>query len=201
MNERCVFTIGHSTHEMGRFLELLRSYGVTAVVDVRSQPASRLPHFCRDHLAAELRTVGIEYVFLGSELGVRRVERECYVDGRVSYERIARLASFQHGLDRIERGAATRVVTLLCAEKEPLECHRTILVARHLVGRGWNVKHILADGTAEDHIDGMRRLLRLRDIGRTLFEPNLTEEELFERAYEEQSRIIAYRDREEETDG
>ncbi len=78
-------------------------------------------------------------------------------------------------------------------EKEPLDCHRTILVCRHLGGRGIAIRHILADGQTEDHAAAERRLLRLTREERTLFEPDVTDEELLRRAYEKQGRQIAYR--------
>jgi GNAT superfamily N-acetyltransferase len=81
----------------------------------------------------------------------------------------------------------------MCAEKEPLDCHRTILVCRHLRNRGIAIRHILADGQAEDHAAAERRLLRLTKEERTLFEPDVSEEELLRRAYEKRGRQIAYR--------
>src|SRR6266853_345753 len=96
-----LFTIGHSNHELPAFLALLTQHGVSAIADVRSQPTCWLPHFNRAPLTAELREAGIEYVFLGQELGARRSEPECYEDGRADYERIGRLPAFQQGLSRI----------------------------------------------------------------------------------------------------
>src|SRR5690348_4878818 len=92
-----IFTIGHSIHEIEYFLELLRKHRIAVLADVRSQPFSRIPHFNRDALAAALKRDGIDYVQLGRELGARRHEPECYIDGQAVYERIATLPLFQEG--------------------------------------------------------------------------------------------------------
>jgi uncharacterized protein (DUF488 family) len=192
-SSRLLLTIGHSNQELPQFLALLAQHGVTAVADVRSHPTCWLAHFEGKPLAASLRSAGIEYVFLGQELGARRAEQECYEDGRADYERIARLPAFRRGLDRIRKGLDKHRICLLCAEKEPLDCHRTILVCRHLRGADIVIRHILADGTLEDHAATERRLLKLTDMQPTLFEPDLTVRELLERAYEVRGREIAYR--------
>jgi uncharacterized protein (DUF488 family) len=195
---KTLFTVGHSNHELPVFLALLAEHGVTAIADVRSQPTCWLPHFERTPLTAALRGAMIDYVFLGQELGARRTERDCYEDGRADYERIGRLPAFQKGLARIRSGLTKRRICLLCAEKEPLDCHRTVLVCRHLRSQSVQIQHILADGTLEDHAVTERRLLKLTDVQPTLFEPDLTQAELLEQAYEMRGREIAYR---EPTDG
>ena len=127
----------------------------------------------------------------------RRDEPECYLDGRAVYDRVAELPVFRQGLERLERGAAEHVIALMCAEREPLDCHRTVLVARQLSARGWRVRHILADGSIEEHADTERRLVQQMGVD-PLFDGALTEEELVERAYDERGREIAYRATKEE---
>src|SRR5579859_1745870 len=166
-----LLTIGHSNHEWPQFLALLQRHTVSAVADVRSQPTSWLAHFEGTALAGSLRGAGIEYVFLGRELGARRNEPECYDGARADYERITQLPAFQRGLARLRRGLDEHRICLLCAEKEPLDCHRAILVCRYLRGADVAIQHILADGTLEDHAVTERRLLKLTDVQPTLFEP------------------------------
>ena len=89
-----IFTIGHSTHSLEEFLALLNRHGITAIADVRSQPYGRLDHFNRENLSAALQAAGIEYVFLGQQLGARRQEPECYENGVALYERIVKTARF-----------------------------------------------------------------------------------------------------------
>jgi len=155
-----LFSIGHSTHTLETLVSLLKRYGVAEVADVRSTPYSRFnPQFNRDSLANSLVSHGIEYVFLGRELGGRPDDPACYENGRVRYDRVAATPVFQRGLDRVMQDATARGVAIMCAEKEPLECHRTLLVAQALGVRGVAVQHIRADGTLEDHAAAMDRLL------------------------------------------
>ncbi len=189
-----VFTIGHSTHSIEDFLALLNRHAISAIADVRSQPYGRLDHFHQENLAGTLKEAGIEYVFLGGQLGARREEPECYEKGIALYERIVALPAFQDGLSRLQRGAEKYRLAIMCAEKEPLACHRAILISRCLKDSGFRVMHILADGALQDHAVAERRLVRQLGIGRTLFEPDLSERELIERAYAQRGREIAYRE-------
>jgi hypothetical protein len=189
-----VYTIGHSNHALDQFLALLRQHQITAVADVRSDPHSRYnPQYNRELLETSLRQHGIAYVFLGRELGARRHERECYVAGVARYERIARMPAFQDGLERVLTGAVRRRVALMCAEKDPLTCHRTILVCRHLKQRrntGVDIQHVLEDGRLESHADAELRLSRLfHPEGQDLFR---SQQELIEDAYERQAERIQY---------
>ena len=188
-----VLTIGHSNHELSEFINLLQRNGVTAVADVRSQPSSRLPHFSHPAIAGNLKQAGIDYVFLGRELGARRLEPECYEDRQAVYEKIADLPAFREGLARIRRGSVKHRIALMCAEQEPLDCHRTILICRRLRGEAM-IRHILPDGAAEDHSQTEQRLVSRMGVHRTLFDPpDLSDADLLERAYEERGRQIAFR--------
>ena len=162
-----VLTIGHSTNTVEAFLALVQSHGVNAVADVRTAPYSRFnPDFNREPLARRLAAHRIAYVFLGRELGGRPDDPSCYDSGRVSYRRVGATPWFRRGLDRVVRGAARRRIALMCAEREPLECHRTLLVAPALVARGVSVGHILGDGRLETHAGAMDRLLAMQGMSR-----------------------------------
>ena len=192
-----IFTIGHSTHSAEAFLALLRQHDVEAVADVRSAPFSRFnPQFSRDPLEQLLKANGIRYVFLGKELGARSDDRSCYDHGRVQYSRLAQTALFQSGLERVLQGAAKYRVALMCAEKEPLECHRTLLVAKTLAARGQKVLHIHADGHLETHEAAVERLLTLTGVpDKDMF---LSREELLSKALARQEEQIAYVDEAQE---
>lgn len=160
-----VYTIGYSTHSMERFIKLLASYHITAVADVRSYPYSHFnPQFNRENLNLRLKKSGILYVFLGRELGARPEDRSCYINGTVQYDLLARTTLFQEGLRRIANGLRKYRIALLCAEKDPLMCHRTILICRHLVTQGISGRHILGDGRLETHDDAIARLLMELDL-------------------------------------
>ncbi len=187
-----VFTIGHSTHPQERFIGLLRQHGITALCDVRSTPYSRMnPQFNREELEKALLAHGIEYRFLGKELGARSDDPHCYEAGKVQYERLAETAPFKYGLKRVLRGMKEDFrIALMCAEKEPLECHRTILVARHLAALGIEVAHILADGRLESHDAALSRLARMVNLPEhDMFH---SREELLADAYRKQGERIAY---------
>lgn len=190
--EKRVFTIGHSNQAIEALVALLRLHGVTALGDVRSRPYSRYnPQFNRENLAESLRAAGISYVFLGAELGARSENPACYEDGRVQFEKLSETEEFRRGLDRVRHGAAEFCWALMCAEKEPLECHRTILVSRHVEALGIEVKHIHADGVLESHAAAMERLRKMlklpeRDMFRSY-------EQIIAEAYREQEERVAYR--------
>jgi uncharacterized protein (DUF488 family) len=124
---------------------------------VRSTPYSRFnPQFNRETLAESLRQTGIAYVFLGAELGGKRPG--------VSHAEIAATDAFRHGLDRLREGTTRYRVAFMCAEREPLDCHRTLLVARHLRASDLAIRHILADGSLEEQDAVERRLVDDMDV-------------------------------------
>jgi uncharacterized protein (DUF488 family) len=189
-----VFTVGHSNHTLEAFVELLREHRVDALADVRSAPYSRFnPQFNRESFAAALKAGGIAYVYLGRELGGRSGNFDCYDDeGRIVFDRVAATETFQHGLARVVDGAARHRIALMCAEKEPLDCHRTLLVARALDERGVDVAHIHAGGGLERHREAMDRLLGILNLPRD--DLYRTREELIATAVSRQAERVAYVD-------
>lgn len=191
-----IFTIGHSNHAPDVFLDLLSAHRVSAIADVRSNPVSQFtPHFNKDAFETLLRDANVEYQFLGRELGARRSEENCYVDGQAKYPLIARLPIFQTGLQRVLAGVEQYKVALLCAEADPLMCHRTILVCRELrkLRPDLRITHILPDGNTESHEEAGQRLIQLHELAPELFGDLATENGLLEEAYNRQAEKIAYR--------
>lgn len=156
-----LFTIGHSNLSIEAFVLLLQQHGITAVADVRSHPFSRyLPHFNKSEITAYLSSVGIQYVFLGKELGARPEDLSCYdTSGKALYDRIAATPLFSQGMQRLLKGAANYKICLMCAEKDPITCHRTILVCHKLREFNLQIHHILSDGNLESHQHLEARLL------------------------------------------
>ncbi|MFJ1457448.1 DUF488 family protein [Nocardia sp. N2S4-5] len=194
-----MLTIGHSTHDLPGLVRLLRQHDVTAVADVRSVPASRFaPQFNRNAVERGLREAGIKYVFMGKELGARTEDASCYVDGQVQYARLARTSEFTSGIERLVNGAQTERIAVMCSEGEPLDCHRTVLIARVLAERGLSIDHIHADGQLESHSSAVERLM----VKFGLAEPDLfrTVAERLEEALNRQERRIAYVDEEIRTE-
>lgn len=136
------YTIGHSNYDAAVFLDVLAYYGITLVVDVRSLPYSRfVPQYNREVLASNLKQQGIKYLYAGNELGGRRERRD--LDGAVRTE------SFQRGIESVlAMIAGGDKVVLMCAEKDPFDCHRFYLITYALEKRGVAVSHILENGTS-----------------------------------------------------
>lgn len=193
---KTVLTIGHSNHSITTFLELLSGAGITAIADVRSAPFSRrFPQFNRPELKMALRSAGIEYVFVGDQLGARPKQRSVYLEGRADYQLIAAERNFREGIERVVEGAEKYRVALMCAEREPLDCHRTILVGRRLKERGLRVLHVLGDGTIEPNEVTENRLLKLTKLEiEDLFEHQNGDKDLLSEAYDRRGRKIAYVD-------
>lgn len=187
-----LFTIGHSDHSTDRFIEILEQNGVSAVCDVRSSPYSKyVPQFNREVLKNDLKRHGLVYVHLGDQLGPRSDHLSDYEDGKVQYDRLARRESFQNGLDRVKKGLERYCIALMCSEKDPIECHRMILVCRHLRRNPFEIRHILADGRSEANAETEKRLMRSLKIQQlTLFDDP---DNLIEQAYDRQGQRIAYR--------
>lgn len=186
-----VFTIGHSTHSWERFVALLRNADVTAIADVRSSPYSRLyPQFNREDLRQELRLDGISYVFLGRELGGRPSARRFYCEGVADYEKMAQASEFKDGLDRVIDGARKYRIALMCSERDPLDCHRCLLVARALAQRGIRVSHILDNGNVISQGEIEDKLLDLS--GRNADDLFAPRDERLAAAYRERARKVAF---------
>ena len=157
-----LLTIGHSNQPADRFIGLLRNAGVTTVADVRSVPFSRrFPWFSAKALAERLAREGIAFLPLGDALGGRPRDPELYCDGVADYEAMATAPEFRAGLDQVADAMSRHRLCLMCAEREPLDCHRCLLLARRLAERGLALGHLLADGTIEPHPKTEERLLAL----------------------------------------
>ena len=187
-----LFSIGHSNSPAERFVALLHDAGVDMIADVRSVPASRrFPWFSQNNLAARLAAAGIRYAAMGATLGGRPREQRLYRDGVADYEAIATQAEFRSGLGRLIDAAARSRVCLLCAEREPLDCHRFLLIARHLAERGLAVGHILRDGSIESQAETEQRLLALDDKNCDLFATG--QGERLAAAYRRRAYAVAFR--------
>ena len=156
-------TIGHSNHPIEHFVGLLKRVDVALLVDVRSMPYSRrYPQFGKERLAKSLAAAGIGYVHEGAALGGKP-------EGGSDYDALAARPAFQDALGRLIERAESTTLCLMCAEKEPLDCHRTVLVSRRLAERGTAIEHLLADGTTKPHGEIEEALLK-KSGGDDLFE-------------------------------
>jgi len=165
-----LLSIGHSNLPADRFVELLKGVGVTILADVRSIPYSRwCPWFSHRPFGERLAREKIEYLALGDTLGGRPHDLSLYRDGTVDYEAMAATSEFRTGLVRLREVMGRGRVCMMCAEREPLDCHRGLLIARVLAEGGTMIGHILGDGTIEPHAVTEERLLALVGGGVDLF--------------------------------
>jgi uncharacterized protein (DUF488 family) len=186
----------------------LKTHRIDAIGDVRSHPYSKfLPHFSRKMLQPYLEKEGIKYVFLGQELGARPDDRSCYIEGKAVYEKIAQTDAFQRGIEKLLKGLKKYRISLMCAEQDPLTCHRAILICQSLRHLDLEIDHILKNGDLETHHDLENRMLdkhgfnefkenRTQPIQLSLFEQVEqtlpTREECLIEAYKLQGDKIAY---------
>jgi uncharacterized protein (DUF488 family) len=211
-----IFTIGHSNLSLEDFISLLKKHQITAVADVRSHPYSRyLPHFNKEIFKVSLVKAEIKYVYLGRELGARPEDLNCYIGGKALYEKIAATDLFTEGIQRVIQGAQKYRIALMCAEKDPITCHRTILVCKYLREFELDIEHILSDGNLETHQHLEERLIALHDLKQpkviqfSLFSQQSPEtqkidldspEEVLQEAYYRQGDKIAYVEKEKKED-
>jgi len=146
------YTIGHSRHTIEQFIGLVKLHGIDLVADVRSIPYSRhASQFNRNAIEHSLIQHGIAYEYLGDMLGGRSPEL-ADEDGSISFDNAMKSIAFQQGLDTlVARLGSGLNTTIMCAEKDPLHCHRFHLISRALDSRGIHVVHLLADGSKIDH--------------------------------------------------
>ncbi|MGC1484131.1 MAG: DUF488 domain-containing protein [Candidatus Acidiferrum sp.] len=161
-----LFTVGHSSLDLAEFLEQLTSHQIKIICDVRSRPCSfRFPQFNREPLEACLASVGIQYEFLGESLGGRPSDPRAYhADGVVNYELRRKAADFCAGIERALELCRTSNSALMCAEEDPLQCHRFLMIGPSLVERGVTPLHIRRGRELESQRDAEDRLLKLHDL-------------------------------------
>ena len=199
-SKKQLFTVGHSNHDIDFFLELLREHSINAVADVRQFPYSKYaPQYNKKNLKKSLFEAGIEYVFLGDLLGARPDDSGCYTENHVDFHRLARADFFQDGLERLKKGMMKFRIALMCAEKDPVMCHRTILICRNLRSEDIQILHILEDSSLEDNTSSEGRLLKLHK----LLEYDLfhSRSDMIEEAYDRQGRKMAASTPDEQTGG
>jgi uncharacterized protein (DUF488 family) len=157
-----LFTIGHSNLEVSDFLGTLLRYEIKLLCDVRSRPGSfRFPQFNREPLMNQLASAKIVYQFFGDQFGGRPLDSRYYrPDGLVDYLARRKAPDFAEGMDRLVGAAKNQNVVLMCAEEDPLHCHRFLLLCPALVQRGVSPVHLRRAAVAESQRDAEDRLLQ-----------------------------------------
>jgi len=183
-----LFTIGYAAHTKESFIDTLNLHRITALADVRASPYSSFkPEFNQEPLKYFLLKNGIAYVPLGDQCGVSISNREGGTPNKSLFQAIAINKKFKKGLERIENGLQKHRIVLMCAENDPLNCHRFFLICRHLPSN-IQIRHILEDGSIEEHEKTKERLLKISELD----QPDLfrSREERFDMAYAIQEEKI-----------
>jgi len=192
-----VTTVGHSNWPFPRFVELLKSAGIDFLLDVRSRPASgRNPHFSQPVFETLLRGEAIGYLFLGEELGGRPEDPSLYrPNGAVDYQACRKSFAFRAGIERVAQEAQRHKVALVCAEEDPLDCHRLLMISPALVAAGLTPVHLRGNGQLEPQRAVEDRLLAATGFGHFANELLFPEarDEALEKAYDLQAERAAFR--------
>ncbi len=192
-----LYTIGYTPYTLQDFIYNLLEFNITALVDVRSSPYSKYySDYNMQHLKAQLNLRSIYYIPMGEELGARQGSSSVYINGHADYKLIAQLSTFQQGLARIADGLTKHTIVLMCAEKDPLTCHRSILICRHLreitkISHIWPCGKDNSDANMESHEHLESRLLS--KFGMDHLDMLKSKEQALEEAYDLQGAEIAYK--------
>lgn len=193
-----IYSIGHSNHNIEKFIFLLKLHDINCICDVRSSPFSKfVTHFNRDKLKESLNSNNIKYIFMGEEFGARRKEKTLYTGDMVDFDKVADSPIFNDGLQRINNGILKGFkIALMCSEKNPIECHRTILVSRFIQKNGQEVQHILEDGSLKSQSAIEEDLLNkyFPDRFQISFFDTTDEDEKLNLCYKKANEEVAYRD-------
>jgi uncharacterized protein (DUF488 family) len=187
IDKKQIYTIGYSAFDIDAFVCTLNRYNITAISDVRSSPYSKFkPEYNREFLSKKLKENGIQYVFLGDTLGARFNDKTVYINGIVNFDLASKLDSFKTGVQRLVEGSKKYTIGLLCAEKDPIECHRSILIAKN-ISNIFNVLHIHPDSSIESQQQLENRLEK-----RFGFDQAVLFGDTLKMAYDKQASKIAY---------
>jgi uncharacterized protein (DUF488 family) len=150
-----IFTIGHGNRDDQDFLDLLKANAIELLIDVRTYPYSKFhTQYRQTQIQASLNKAGIEYLWLGAELGGRPKDSALYIDGEVSYPAIKQTSLFKEGISKvIELVNSSIKVTLMCSESDQNQCHRKHLIANELIAAGLEVVHINKYGQLENNAE------------------------------------------------
>ena len=195
-----IYTVGHSSHNIDYFLKLLNSHSISCLVDVRSTPYSKYtPQFNMREIKRILNFNKIYYIFMGNEFGARRKDKELYSEeGYLDFEKVSRSSLFISGMDRVKTGLEKGFnIALMCKERDPIDCHRNILVAREFHKQNYKVYNILEDSKIQNQEHIEKRLLDMYFPNRyqyTLFDnQRKNDPELINEAYKLRNKDIGYR--------
>jgi uncharacterized protein (DUF488 family) len=198
MGTPVIYTVGHSTHQIDYFLELLKTYSINCLIDVRSVAASSYnPQYNKEPLSNFLKNNGITYLHFAEEFGARHTDPDLLdEEGKVDFEKVRKSWLFKNGVERVWLGLDKGyTIALMCSEGEPFDCHRFSMISIALEKDGFQVKHILKDKTIKSNTELEKQLLRKYDkkIPKPdIFQTNISAEDQLKVAYRLRNKEIAY---------
>jgi uncharacterized protein (DUF488 family) len=198
MDRPTIYTVGHSTHPIEVFLDLLKAYSISCLIDVRSVAASSYnPQYNKEPLSNFLKANGITYLHFAEEFGARHTDPDLLdEEGKVNFELVRKSWNFKNGIERLWQGIDKGfTIALMCSESEPFDCHRFSMVSIALEKEGFDVKHILKDKTLKTNSQLESQLLKKyeKKIPQPdMFQPNITVEDQLKVAYRLRNKEIAF---------
>lgn len=196
---KVIYTIGHSTHTLEYFRELLETRHIDCVVDVRQIASSTYnPQYNGNTLKNYLQDYKIVYIHMGTEFGARPRDLNMLdAEGRVDFDKVRHSKTFLSGIDRLKKGLEKGYrIALMCSQSDPFDCHRFSLIAYYLVHHGFTVRHILKDKSCIDNSELEKLLLEKYDKKlprKDLFNLHVGDKERLEEAYRLRGKSIAYK--------
>lgn len=197
--DKILLSIGHSQHAVDFFIRLLREHNVNYILDVRSTPYSQFAaEYNRENIKAVLKKNNVAYTFMGNYFGARPSDNSLYSpNGYLDFEKVVNCLNFKKAFTSVEKGVEQGYrIAFMCTEKDPIECHRAILVTNAFYKAGYSIEHIMPDSTIQTQEDINERLLDMYYPDRnqlSLFATeNLSAKQYLIRAYRKQNEKIGY---------
>lgn len=193
-----VYTVGYSGFSIDDFINVLQENGITCLIDVRSIPSSQyFLDYNKTNLIATLEKNGIIYRNYTNEFGARQSNRKYYTNDILDFEKFIVSDAFQNGIHKVKEGIKLGYsFAFMCAEKDPLNCHRAIMVGQGFKKAGFNILHIHADKSKESQEELEQRLLDLYFDNRNqmnLFQRISSDDELIQESYRLRNKEIGYK--------
>lgn len=198
MHDSVIYTIGHSTHDPDRFLEMLQTYGIDSVIDIRSVAYSKYnPQFNEPFLHSFLKKKGIIYMNFSKEFGARKSEPELLDEaGQLDFARVQKSEAFNKGMDRILKGIRKGFrIALMSSKGDPLLCHRFSMVSVILAEKGLEVRHILPDKSwisQQELEDKLLQEFEDKLPQPDMFDPDVSKTEQLAKAYKLKNHQIGF---------
>lgn len=180
---KIVFTIGYAGIKIDDFVDVLKSNNISLLVDVRSTPRSQyFVDFNDTKLKMVLAQSNIKYENWRTEFGARQSNSVFYTNGILDFEKFAQSEQFKSGIQKVK--VSQEIICLLCAEIDPIGCHRGVLCSKELQNNGFDIKHIIARRNGEIKIENHNELeQRLIALHKTDLQ----------KAYKKQNEKIGYK--------